>query len=330
MEKAEAVRMHNPDLPTILEGYAGNTFRHGRFVERYMSRIGRSFWPVLKWKFSGNPKRQAKREDTFQLSVRPLAQLPPPGQDCLVWLGHASFLLRAGGRTLLLDPVLAGPRFLRRRAAVPLDWRGLAADYALVSHGHYDHLDLATLAGLRGAGLTALVPLRLGALAQSANPAMAVQEAGWYQRYDTGPDLQVTLLPAQHWHRRGLGDYNACLWGSFLVRWGGRCLYFAGDTGYNGHFREIRAHSGPIDLALLPIGAYDPPRIMQPSHLNPEEAVQAFRDLEARTLVPMHYGTFDLSDEPPGEPLRRLRAAVAEGGLAASLRVLDVGEFLAL
>ena len=317
--------MRNPDLHTIRHGYSGNTFRQGRFHEPYMSAVGRTFWPAVKWKLSRNPKSREKREDPFRLTVRPVAQVPE--EDCLVWLGHASFLLRAGGRTLLFDPCLKGPRFLRRLAALPMAPEALAVDFVLVSHGHYDHLDLATLKVLPGAP-GALVPLRLGALVAEGNPRMAVQEAGWYQRYDTGPDLQVTLLPAQHWHRRGLRDYNACLWGSFLVQWGGKSLYFAGDTGYNGHFREIRAQFGTVDFALLPIGAYDPPRIMQPSHLNPEEAVQAFRDLQARTLVPMHYGTFDLSDEPPGEPLRRLRAAVAAGGLDASLRVLDVGEFL--
>jgi L-ascorbate metabolism protein UlaG (beta-lactamase superfamily) len=193
----------------------------------------------------------------------------------------------------------------------------------MLSHGHFDHLDLATLRSLKAGQV--LAPLRLGDLVRRANPALGVQEAGWYQRFETGPGLEVTLLPAQHWHRRGLRDFNASLWGSFLVRFGGRSLFFAGDTGYNGHFREIREHAGPVDVALLPIGAYDPPFIMRPSHLDPEEALQAFQDLGAATLVPMHYGTFDLSDEPPGEPLARLRAAVEERGVR-ELRVLDVGE----
>jgi L-ascorbate metabolism protein UlaG (beta-lactamase superfamily) len=321
--------MQNPDLPTLFPGYAGNTFRHGRFVERYMSTVGRSFWPVLKWNLSRNPKRRAKREDSFRLVVQPLPHLPPPEVDCLVWLGHASFLLRAAGRTLLLDPVLKGPRFLRRLAAVPLDVEALAVDYVLVSHGHYDHLDLPTLRSLGGPSVEALVPLRLGGLVKQACPSFRVQEAGWYQAYDTGEGLRVTLVPAQHWHRRGLNDYNAALWGGFRVDWGGRSLFFAGDTGYNGHFREIREHLGPVDLALLPIGAYDPPSLMRPSHMNPEEALQAFRDLEGGTLVPMHYGTFDLSDEPIGEPLRRLRAAWDEAP-AGALRVLDVGEVVFL
>ena len=321
--------MQNPDLPSIHPGFPGHTLRHGRFVERYMSSIGRSFWPVLKWNFSRNPKRAAKRRDPFRLTVRPLAELPALDRDWLVWLGHASFLLRAGGRTLLLDPCLRGPRFLRRLAAVPLDPAQLEVDFVLISHGHFDHLDLATLRGLRGPA-SALVPLRLGALAQSANPALAVQEAGWYQRFDTGDGPQVTLLPAQHWHRRGLNDFNAALWGSFLVQWPGRSLYFAGDTGYNGHFREIRAQVGPVDYALLPIGAYDPDYIMQQSHLNPEEALRAFQDLQGGTMIPMHYGTFDLSDEPRGEPLARLLAAGAATGLGTAITVLDVGEVLYL
>jgi L-ascorbate metabolism protein UlaG (beta-lactamase superfamily) len=321
--------MQNPDLPALRPGFPGNTFRHGRFVERYMSTVGGSFWPVLKWNLSRNPKREAKRQDPFRLRVRPIHQLPPPDVDCLVWLGHAFFLLRASGRTLLLDPVLKGPRFLRRLAAVPLAVEDLSVDYVLVSHGHYDHLDLPTLRSLAGPRLEALVPLRLGDLVRGACPAIRVQEAGWYQRFDTGDGPQVTLVPAQHWHRRGLRDYNTALWGGFRVDWGGKSLFFAGDTGYNGHFREIREQLGPVDLALLPIGAYDPPELMRPSHMNPEEALQAFKDLEGGTLVPMHYGTFDLSDEPRGEPLRRLEAAWA-GAPAGALKVLDVGEVLLL
>jgi len=320
--------MQNPDLPSLHPGFSGNTFRQGRFVERYMSSVGRSFWPVLKWKLSRNPKARSKREDAFSLTVRPLAEVPEG--DCLVWLGHASFLLRAAGKTLLFDPCLKGPRFLRRLAAVPLDVGKVAVDYVLVSHGHYDHLDLPTLRSLRGPALMALVPLRLGEVARDGNPAMAAQEAGWYQRFDTGPELEVILLPAQHWHRRGLNDHNAALWGSFLVRWKGISVYFAGDTGYGGHFREIREHFGPVDFALLPIGAYDPPFLMQPSHMNPEEALKAFQDLEGRTLIPMHYGTFDLSDEPRGEPLRRLMAAGAKEADGGGIRVLDVGEVLSL
>ena len=318
--------MLNPDLATIRPGHPGNRFRHGQFVESYMSSAGASFWAALKWKLSRNPKRQAKREDVFRLKVRSLTQLPPLDQDCLVWLGHASFLLRVAGKTLLLDPCLKGPRLLRRLAPVPFEVNGLEVDYVLVSHGHYDHLDQATLKELRGPALTALVPLRLGRLAQAGNPAMAVQEAGWYQRFNTGPELQVTLLPAHHWHRRGLGDYNAALWGSFLVQWQGKSLYFAGDTGYNGHFKEIHDLVGSVDYALLPIGAYDPAFLMQPSHLNPEEALRAFLDLQAGTLIPMHYGTFDLSDEPPGEPLRRLLAAGEQAATGAAIRPLDVGE----
>jgi len=305
-----------------------HAFHQGRFVARYMSLTGQSFWPVLRWMFSRNPKRRAKRADPFKLAVHPLESLPE--RDCLIWLGHASFLLRAAGKTLLLDPCLVGPRMLRRLAPVPLDISRVEVDYVLISHGHYDHLDQATLKVLRGPGLTALVPQRVGRLVRGGNPAIVVQEAGWYGTYDTGPDLKVTLLPAQHWHRRGLRDFNSSLWGSFLVQWQGHSLYFAGDTGYNGHFREIRQQVGPVDYALLPIGAYDPSYIMQPSHMNPEEALRAFQDLEASTLIPMHYGTFDLSDEPPGEPLQRLRTAAEQASRTGAIKVLEVGEVLEL
>ena len=322
--------MSNPDLPTLLAGFPGNPMRDGRFEGVYTSTIGRSFLPVLRWRLSRNPKARLKREDSYALEVRPVAQLPPPDQDYLIWLGHASFLIHINGRTLLTDPCLTAPPFMKRRTALPLDIATVPVDFVLISHGHYDHLDQKTLAQVQGEPATALVPLRLGPLVRAGNPALAVQEAGWYQVYDTGPELRVTLLPAMHWNRRSLTDFNRTLWGSFHVQWQGKSLYFAGDTGYNSHFKDIEQLMGPVDWALLPIGAYDPAFIMRPSHLNPEEALQACQDLRARHMVPMHFGTFDLTDEPPGEPLSRLQAAAARQGLADSVRALVIGEPLYL
>jgi L-ascorbate metabolism protein UlaG (beta-lactamase superfamily) len=319
----------DPERRSLRPGPATHRLRRGRFVTPYTSKAGASFGPLLRWKLSPNPKREAKRNDPFTLEVRPLPSLPPLDRDCLVWLGHASFLIQVAGFTLLTDPCLTAPPMMRRLAALPLAIGALAVDYLLISHGHYDHLDLRTLAALPGAP-TALVPLRLGPLVQAGNPAIRVQEAAWYQVYDTPEPLRVTLLPALHWHRRTLADYNRSLWGSFHLQWPGGSLYFAGDTGYHQHFQEIADIVGPVDVALLPIGAYDPAFIMQQSHLNPEEALRAFADLRATRLVPMHFGTFDLTDEPLGEPLARLRAGSAKAGLEGRTGALAVGEVLFL
>jgi len=156
-----------------------------------------------------------------------------------------------------------------------------------------------------------------------------VEEAGWYQRYDIG-NLDITFMPSQHWHRRGLFDFNKVLWGGFHLNTHRRSIYFPGDTAYSGLFGEFRELMGDPDICLLPIGAYKPEFIMKESHTSPAEAVQAFNDLGGKTLVPMHYGTYDLSDEPLGEPLRWMRELEAEGKNKGDLRVLDVGERLPL
>lgn len=314
--------MNNPKLRGLRADFPGNPRRDGRFVTAHTSRTGNGSGQILKWKLSRNPKARAKAEDAFALEVRPVTSLPPPERDYLIWLGHAAFLIHVAGLTLLTDPCLTAPPLMRRRSPVPLDLGAVPVDCVLVSHGHYDHLDLKTLARLQGPALTALVPLGLGPLVRAGNPRIRVQEADWYQVFDTPGALQVTLLPAHHWSRRGLTDLNRTLWGSFRIAWPGGSLYFAGDTGYAGHFRETAALTGPVDVALLPIGAYDPDYVMRESHMNPEEALQAATDLEARRIVPMHYGTFDLTDEPAGEPLRRLLAA--EDGRVAPVAVGEV------
>jgi L-ascorbate metabolism protein UlaG (beta-lactamase superfamily) len=324
------VFVKNPNLKTIRPDFPGNRMRNGRFEEPYMSDVANTPWPLIRWGLTPNPKAKAKHEDTYKLPVQFVTQLPPADRDYLIWLGHASFLLHVQGYTLLTDPCLTAPPFMKRLAPVPLDIRSVPVDFLVVSHGHYDHLDAKTLAQLSGNSTAALVPLNLGSLITGANPRIAVQEAGWYQQYQTPEKLKIILLPAKHWNRRSLTDFNKTLWGSFVIRWKDKALYFAGDTGYDAHFAEIAKWAGPIDYALLPIGAYDPPFIMQPSHLNPAEALRAFKDLGAKTMIPMHYGTFDLSDEPVGEPVRWLRTAVAEQKLENAVKIPAVGEVVYL
>jgi len=154
-----------------------------------------------------------------------------------------------------------------------------------------------------------------------------VQEAGWYQAYDTGSDISITLLPAFHWSRRSLFDTNSILWGSYLIRTDEVTVFIAGDTGYADHFKEIGRLFDDIDYAILPIGSYEPDHIHKNSHMTPEQALQAFEDLNANTMIPVHYGTFDLSDEPIAEPMERLiqeikRKAMPPGSVAA----LAIGE----
>ena len=260
-----------------------------------------------------------------------------PDEVVVTFIGHATFLIQAGNTTLLTDPVFAqraspvsfaGPR----RARAP----GIRCDdlpaisLVLLSHNHYDHCDLPALRSLdRRFGAPVVTPLGNGRLLRGAGISQ-VEELDWWRHAATAP-LPVTLTPAQHFSSRNMLDRNRALWGGFLIEALGRRILFAGDSGYGSHFREIGARLGPIDLALLPIGAYEPRWFMKDIHMNPAEAVQAHLDLGARQSVAMHYGTFQLTPEGIDDPVRELDRALRERGVAGErFRKLDVGESMSL
>ena len=252
----------------------------------------------------------------------------------ITWIGHSTMLVQMGHVSFLTDPIwsdTASPvSFVGPQRFVP---PGVAMedlppiDFVVVSHNHYDHLDLATLRALaeRSAETRFFVPLENGALLREHGIENVV-ELDWGQSRQV-EGVRVHCLPAQHWSKRGIGDDLKTLWASWAVIAPERRFYFAGDTGYFAGFARIAKALGPFDLAALPVGAYEPVAMMKASHLNPEEAVQAAVDLAARRAVAMHYGTFDLSDEPLDEPPRRFRAAAEAGPFGAERAwVMDVGE----
>jgi L-ascorbate metabolism protein UlaG (beta-lactamase superfamily) len=253
-----------------------------------------------------------------------LKQPPEPGQGVrLTWIGHASWLVQLDGVSLLIDPVFSdgiGPG-VRRRVPAALDVAELPViDAQLVTHNHRDHLDLPSLQRVRRPVIAGLGLKRF-----FAAHALACTELDWWGETQVGP-VSVRFVPAQHWSRRGLSDANETLWGGFVVAGSSARIYHSGDTAYFGGFREIGARSGPIDAALLPIGAYDPQWFMGKQHLNPEEALRAYTDLRARNFVAMHWGTFQLTDEPLDEPPARLHAEWRRRGLeAARCHVPPVG-----
>ena len=323
----------NPELPTLKEDWRGNIVVAGRFRNDSLSRDA-SFRDVMRWKFSRNPQRDEKRSDTFRVRVEPLnAGDVPAKENSLVWLGQASFLITVGGVRLATDPCFFDLPLSRRLAAMPCSADTLPpVDYILVSHSHRDHFDRRSVEALlrTNPAMEALVPLGGDRLFSGRTLAgIRRQEAGWYQEYRLTDGVRVIFLPARHWGRRGLSDTNRTLWGSFLIIADGVKIFFAGDTGYDGRmFREVRGLFGDIDICLLPIGAYSPQFMMKRSHMNPEEAVQALLDMGGGVLVPMHYGTYDLSDEPLGEPLQRLWQRAAELGVEDHVKALAVGEIL--
>ena len=251
---------------------------------------------------------------------------PPPGQPArITWLGHASWLVQIEGTSLLIDPVFGESIFgLRRNAPAPLQPSQLPPiGRTLVSHNHYDHYD-------RRSVLAAAAPVVAG-VGVGKGLSLPVRELRWWEGERVAEGLRVTFVPSQHWSRRGLFDVNQTLWGGFVIEGSRSRLYHSGDTAYFGGFAEIGARLGPLDAALLPIGAYDPPWFMERQHLNPEQAVQAYADLGARLFVAMHWGTFKLTDEPLDEPPRRLRAEWQRRGLPPSrLCIPAIGETLDL
>lgn len=254
------------------------------------------------------------------------------GRDGILWLGHAAFLIRLGGVTILSDPFLgetAGPGGLGPKRYVPPGIpveRLPPIDAVIVSHNHYDHLDEVTVGALPDKQRTvAIVPLALGDFFRDRGYANVV-ELDWHGKTLVG-GVSVTALPAIHFSRRGPFDMRKTLWAGYGLEANGRRLYFSGDTGYGPVFAEVGRRYAPFDLALIAIGAYEPRIIMRPHHVNPEEAVQLARDIRARTLVGMHWGTIVLTEEPILEPPTRFRAAGQAAGYAGrDLWVLKIGE----
>ncbi len=259
---------------------------------------------------------------------------PPPSLR-VTWIGHATLLLQWPGGTVLTDPIFsarASPLPFAGPARIPA--RPLAidelpsVDVVLLSHNHYDHLDAPSVRALRAR----FDPLFLAPLGVDAHlrgwGVERVVAADWWQYVDVD-GWRFHCTPAQHFSARSLFDRNATLWAGWYVEPRGDAtaprLFFAGDTAYADHFATCRTRLGAPDVACLPIGAYRPRRIMRPVHMNPEEAVQAFFDLGAAHFVPIHWGTFALTDEPLDEPPARLCARAARHALTDRVHVLDVG-----
>jgi L-ascorbate metabolism protein UlaG (beta-lactamase superfamily) len=286
--------------------------------------------------FSQVPKMLREPRTPWPAFVDVQLRRPPPlnGAAAVVtFVGHSTFLIQTAAGNLLTDPMFSqrasplswiGPRRVRQPAVRFDDLPPISI--VLLSHNHYDHCDRRTLRMLADRFNPRVVtPLGNGPLVRSCG-LRHVEELDWWDVATTTP-LPITLTPAYHFSARGPFDRNRALWGGFVFAAGGRRVFFAGDTAYGDFFKEIRQRTGPIDLALLPIGAYEPRWFMHVVHMNPAEAVQAHLDLEASQSLAMHFGTFHLTTEGIDEPLRALGAARDEKGLAvARFRALEFGE----
>jgi L-ascorbate metabolism protein UlaG (beta-lactamase superfamily) len=303
----------NPQLNYItgvdtLLHWKENPISENRYVNHEFP-MSKGFSEVLKWKSKKNPYKEEKKADTFRLKISPnLEDLKSPTKDGIFWLGHATFVIRVNGIQFITDPVFEKATVLKRWSTLPIKPKELPkTDYLLMSHDHRDHCDKTSLKKLAkwNPNMQFFSGLNMSKLLKKFLNDATGQEAGWYQQYQTD-GFELYFLPTRHWAKRGLNDTNWRLWGSFILKINGLTFYFGGDSGYGSHYKDIARLFPQIDYAILGIGAYEPEWFMEDNHASPAKAYQAFKDLQAKFFIPMHYGTFDLSDEPLGKPQREL------------------------
>ena len=299
--------------------FDGERFRNPH--EEWQSELA-----FLKWRMARQPGWWPRYRD--------LPPGPPPpervggGSLRLTFVNHSTTLIQLDGVNILTDPIwserpspvsFAGPR---RHRPPGIRFRDLPPiDLVLVSHNHYDHLDVATLRALQRRDRPRIVTALGNARLMAREGILGAVDLDWWQSAPAG-QLVITCVPARHFSARGLSDRDRNLWSGFVVSGPSGNVYFAGDTGWGGHFEAIGARFDPIRLALLPIGSYMPRWFMQPAHIDPQQAVEAHHALGARTSIPVHYGTFALGDDGEEEPVTELRAAMGE----AAFVILDHGE----
>jgi N-acyl-phosphatidylethanolamine-hydrolysing phospholipase D len=326
-----AARQIDPARPHHLSG--------GGFRNPHAGEDSFGFGPILLWRLGA-----------YDEELRSLVRPPPgwrfpnqttsvdPARPHVTWVNHSTFLVDLGSVRFLTDPVWseraspvpwAGPR---RRHSVPfsLDEVG-RIDFVLISHNHYDHLDRETVRRL-GDRVHWFVPIGIAAWLR-AQGIHRVEELDWWQSSEFGPRIAVTAVPAQHFSMRSFFDLNETLWTGWVVSLRGakgpeKTIYFAGDTGHNPEdFHEIGRRLGPMDLSLIPIGAYLPRRLMRTRHVSPRDAVAIHRDVGSRLSVAMHWRTFRQTDEPLDQPPFDLFRALHEYGISPrEFRVLEPGQ----
>jgi L-ascorbate metabolism protein UlaG (beta-lactamase superfamily) len=329
-EEAWRARVEATD-PALL--YAPHV-RDGRYFNPWMP-MDKGFGDLLRWRLS---KRTSYSPEETHALPRQIARLDEritaATGDFIAWIGHGTFLIRTGDTYWLTDPMFSERALLPKRMTPP----ALSPEFlsslpggkkVILSHNHYDHLDKDSLRRLPD-DVTYYCPLGLKALLNDLGKRKIV-EMDWWETASCGPNCRVTCLPAQHWSRRSLNDTNATLWASFLLESGGRRIYFGGDSGYFIGYREIGRRFPGIDVALLPVTAYDPRWFMHYAHMDAREALDAFRELGAGSLIPTQWGAFPLGDEPLGHtPIALDRAARNAGVDPGAIWVMDIGQLLPL
>ena len=294
----------------------------------------------VKWSYSTFNKEKKKLDMTVpdehvikkNLVLETLNSIQ--NNDYIGWIGHATFLLKLGNTTIITDPVFsknAGPLIFgpKRYTEPALNLNELPKiDLFLLTHNHYDHQDMSTIRKFPYKDTKVFTALKLGKYF-TKHHFKNVQELDWYQEVKFN-DLKITFLPAVHWSKRSLTDTNKTLWGSFLIEYAGKKIFFACDTGYGNIYKKIGKEFGPIDLTMINIGAYDFRPMFEKSiyHTSPEEALQAAQDLKSKKVLGTHWGTFVLSLEPIMEPPKRFQDNAEKFGFKREdALIFKIGEF---
>lgn len=305
-------------------------FDGDRFFNPGGSRL-RSFRDFLRWRLT---RERPIWPEWIADDDPPAPDALAPGAVAATYIGHATLLLRFAGFNVLTDPMFSlraspfaalGPKRVRAPAIPMTDLPKI--DAVCLSHNHYDHMDLPSLEALRARGNPPIVTGIGNGAYLAARGIAQVIELDWWESAEPVPGLKITYVPVQHWSRRRFWDTNRMLWGGHVIEANGARAFFAGDTGYPAQFRAIAQRCGAPDIALLPIGAYEPRWFMSMQHMNPEEAVRAHLDLAARVSIAMHFATFCMTDEAFGAPEAALIAARKQLGVAESaFRIPAFGE----
>ncbi len=316
------------------------------WIRHFMRKKFANPWPhqihgltdILGWKLGVSAREKSRIPGAPDLGARcitlnplQIADTPADGWR-ITWLGHASFLIQGGGKSLLIDPVFsehcAPLHFpsMKRKVAPPCLLSDLPdIDAILLTHTHYDHLDLPTLLQL-GRSIPLFLPSGHAGLLKKSGFSK-VTELAWWDSHHLTDKIRITSVPGQHFTARTPFDRNTGHWCGWVIEGLDKKIWHAGDSGYCPAFIEIGERFEMIDLAMIPIGAYQPRSIMKAMHMNPDEAVQAFLDAKCQRAIAMHWGTFRLTDEPMGEPPLLLKQIIQENDLPAHCFVAgNIGE----
>jgi len=302
------------------------------FTNPWGNNVSKSLWDVFKWKMSGTAKPWPDHE-VINTATPILVRQGQAASIHVTSIGHSTLYIQDATQSILTDPIFsrraspvsfAGPARIRKPAVQIPDLPHLST--VIVSHNHYDHMDLPSLVALdKKFHPHFIVPLGNAKFLEQEG-IQNITELDWWESHEN-----IQLVPAQHWSARGLNDRNESLWGGYVITLSQKKIFFAGDTGYGPHFKMIRERCGPMDLSLLPIGAYEPRWFMKDQHMNPDDAAMAHLDLQSRQSLAMHFETFQMTDEAFGEPREALARALQERQIRpANFAVPEIGSTLVL